>query len=266
MILVIFCHLTNTSFFLLPHFHTFTISHFHTLTISQFHTFTSPQLVYASDIFPSSSSIPGSWLGFAAVPRGDRSSACVVNLYWFEKVMTLNYIISIDPDLWRNRKLFPRLIDLAAPPVLFAANNKEKASGLFAGHGQDKLQVLEAYLSIFNFQCLAIFVASSVTISEVSRGPSLSTWRIKTSKKIVVSITKRMKSHYTLERLDNFEHIWKTAKLELHTLINARFDCFASLSLLLCAYQLSTVRLSAPKPLPYCWRRVWRILGCYSPC
>ena len=57
-----------------------------------------------------------------------------------------------------------------------------------------------------------------------------------------------MKSHYTLERLDNFEHIWKTAKLELHTLINARFDCFASLSLLLCAYQLSTVRLSAPKP------------------
>ena len=65
--------------------------------------------------------------------------------------MTLNYIISIDPDLWRNRKLFPRLIDLAAPPVLFAANNKEKASGLFAGHGQDKLQVLEAYL------CLAIF-------------------------------------------------------------------------------------------------------------
>ena len=109
------------------------------------------------------------------MPRGDRSSACVVNLYWFEKVMTLNYIISIDPDLWRNRKLFPRLIDLAAPPVLFAANNKENASGLYAGHGQDKLQVLDAYLSIFNFQCLAIFVASSVTISEVSRTPSLST-------------------------------------------------------------------------------------------
>ena len=90
--------------------------------------------------------------------------------------MTLNYIISIDPDLWRNRKLFPSsLIDLAAPLLLFAANNKEKASGLYAGHGQDKLQVLDAYLSIFNFQCLAIFVASSVTISEVSRAPSLST-------------------------------------------------------------------------------------------
>ena len=133
----------------LLHFYNFTLSHFHTLTISQFHTFTSPQLVYASDIFPSSSSIPGSWLGFAAVPRGDRSSACVVNLYWFEKVMTLNYIISIDPDLWRNRKLFPRLIDLAAPPVLFAANNKEKASGLFAGHGQDKLQVFKTDTDIY---------------------------------------------------------------------------------------------------------------------
>ena len=44
-----------------------------------------------------------------------------VNLYWFEKVMTLNYIISIDPDLWRNRKLFLSLIDLAPLPVLFAA-------------------------------------------------------------------------------------------------------------------------------------------------
>ena len=64
--------------------------------------------------------------------------------------MTLNYIISIDPDLWRNRKLFPSLIDLAAPPVLFAANNKEKASGLDTGHGQDKLQVLETYFLIWN--------------------------------------------------------------------------------------------------------------------
>ena len=39
-------------------------------------------------------------------PKGIHHPACPVNLYWLKKVMTLNYIISIDPDLWRNRKLF----------------------------------------------------------------------------------------------------------------------------------------------------------------
>ena len=61
--------------------------------------------------------------------------------------MTLNYIISIDPDLWRNRKLFPSLIDL--PPFL-PPNNKEKASGLDTGDGRDKLQVLEMCFLIWN--------------------------------------------------------------------------------------------------------------------
>ena len=63
-------------------------------------------------------------------PEGiDHPVRSVVNLYWFEKVMTLNYIISIDPDLWRNRKLFLADRSHGAAAAFCAPTIKKKLLG-----------------------------------------------------------------------------------------------------------------------------------------
>ena len=61
--------------------------------------------------------------------KGDPSSSPPGKSLLVEKVMTLNYIISIDPDLWRNRKLFLADRSHGAAAAFCAPTIKKKLLG-----------------------------------------------------------------------------------------------------------------------------------------